>query len=56
MNFFLTQYKCAVGASIPYFKINMPLQDFPYLMGGVGPPQLAENFLILPSTRKNSPQ
>ena len=55
MNFFLVQHKCAVGASIPYFKMNMPLQDFSYLVDGVDQPQLAEIFLIPPSTRKNPP-
>ena len=55
MNFFLVQHKCAVGASIPYFKMNMLLQDFSYLVDGVDQPQLAEIFLIRPSTRKIHP-
>ena len=56
MDFFLTQHKCAVGASISYLKINMLLQGFPYLVDGVGSPELAKNFLIPTSTRENSPQ
>ena len=55
MDFFLTQHKCAVGASISYLKINMLLQGFPYLVDGVGSPELAKNFLIPPSTRENPP-
>ena len=50
--FFLTQHKCAVGASIPYLKINVLLQAFPYLVDGMGPPELAKNVLIPPSTRE----
>ena len=56
MSFFIMQHKCAVGASIPYLKINMLFQGFFYLVDGVDSPELAKNFLIPPSTRENSPQ